>query len=117
MRAPLLCPLSTLCRTSAVLTHLARHARLWPAWARRASPPGAPQPTPHPLPACSKSIATKSSIDPLPGPPAGYPRVPGSFESLARDVRLRMLLSAACYEGGEYPTGQSWAPQEGGVSG
>lgn len=100
---------------SAFLAPHASHDMLWRAFGQ-ASQPHQRVPTPHSLPACSQSVATNSSIDPLPGPPIGYPRVPGSFESLARDVRLRMLLSAACYEGGEYPTSQSWAPQQGGVS-
>ena len=53
-------------------------------------------------------------MDMLPSPPPGYARLLGTFDSLARDIRLRLLMDAACKEGGAYPE-KEWAPRPGGV--
>lgn len=53
-------------------------------------------------------------MDMLPTPPPSYAKVPGSFDSIARSIRLHMLMDAACKDGGPYPSGE-WAPRPGGV--
>lgn len=68
----------------------------------------------HPPLACRRATAAGKGMDMLPTPPPSYAKVPGSFESIARSIRLHMLMDAACKDGGPYPAGE-WAPRPGGV--
>lgn len=71
--------------------------------------------SPVPL-ACRRATAADEGMDMLPAPPASYAKLPGSFDALARDIRARMLMDAACNAGGPY-TESEWAPRPGGVRG
>ncbi|KAL4458866.1 hypothetical protein ABPG75_013731 [Micractinium tetrahymenae] len=59
------------------------------------------------------AMAAGRGVDILPAPPASYAYLPGSMEAMARDVRMRMLLDAACNANGAYPE-REWAPGAGG---
>lgn len=80
----------------------------------QAAPHLSPPCTRHPPLACRRATAAGKGMDMLPTPPPSYAKVPGSFESIARSIRLHMLMDAACKDGGPYPAGE-WAPRPGGV--